>query len=47
VLIAYQPLGVLNLPVALLIATVKALIVGIVFMELRDRSALVIGFASA
>lgn len=47
VLIAYQPLGEFNFPVALGIASVKALIVAAVFMELRDRRGLVLAFAVA
>jgi cytochrome c oxidase subunit 4 len=47
VLFAYQPLGALNLPVALLIASVKALIVGVVFMELNESSGLKRAFAAA
>ena len=35
--LAYQPLGSFNLPVALLIATTKSLLVMAVFMELRER----------
>ena len=35
--LSYQPLGAFNGPVALGIATVKALIVAAVFMELRER----------
>ena len=33
--LAYLPLGRFNLPVSLLIAAAKALLIGIVFMELR------------
>ncbi len=47
IILAYQPLGAFNLLLALLIATLKALIVGIVFMELRQGSGLVIAFAAA
>lgn len=47
VLLAYQPLGAFNLAVALLIASVKALIVGIVFMELNEYSGLKLAFAGA
>ena len=47
VLIAYQPLGLFNFPIALTIAALKASIVGAVFMELRDRRGLVIAFAGA
>jgi cytochrome c oxidase subunit 4 len=44
---AYQPLGAFNTPFALAIALGKALIVLAVFMELRERSALIIAFAGA
>ncbi|MCW5687051.1 MAG: cytochrome C oxidase subunit IV family protein [Pseudolabrys sp.] len=47
VLMAYQPLGGFNFPVALTIAAAKALIVAAVFMELRDRCGLTIAFAAA
>ncbi|MBV9747569.1 MAG: cytochrome C oxidase subunit IV family protein [Acetobacteraceae bacterium] len=47
VLLAYQPLGSLNLVVALAIATAKSLIVAAVFMELRERGGLMIAFAAA
>jgi len=47
VLMAYQPLGGFNFPVALTIAAAKALIVAAVFMELRDRRGLTIAFAAA
>ena len=47
VFVSYQPLGSLNLIVALCIATAKALIVAAVFMELRERSGLMIAFAAA
>ena len=47
VLMAYQPLGPFNFPVALTIAGAKVLIVAAVFMELRDRSGLTIAFAAA
>jgi cytochrome c oxidase subunit 4 len=33
--VAYLPLGRFNMPLALLIAAVKAVLIGIVFMELR------------
>lgn len=33
--LAYLPLGQFNMPLALLIAAAKALLIGIVFMELR------------
>jgi cytochrome c oxidase subunit 4 len=44
---AYQPLGVFNTGVALVIATVKALLVAAFFMELWGASGLTIAFASA
>jgi cytochrome c oxidase subunit 4 len=44
---AYQPLGAFNTGLALTIATGKALIVVAIFMELRERNALTIAFASA
>ena len=47
VLTAYQPLGTFNTVVALAIATVKALLIAAVFMELRERSGLVLAFAGA
>ena len=47
VFLSYQPLGDLNLIIALLIATSKALIVAAVFMELRKRSGVMIAFAAA
>jgi cytochrome c oxidase subunit 4 len=47
VTIAYQPLGAYNGRIALTIATVKALIVAAIFMELRDRRPLLLTFASA
>jgi cytochrome c oxidase subunit 4 len=46
VTLAYQPLGTLNGPIALIIATIKALIVAAVFMELRNRRPLMLAFAS-
>jgi cytochrome c oxidase subunit 4 len=45
--LAYQPLGAFNTPIALAIATTKALIVAAIFMELRERRSLIIAFASA
>ncbi len=45
--LAYQPLGGVNLVVALAIATAKSLIVAAVFMELRERSGVMIAFAAA
>jgi cytochrome c oxidase subunit 4 len=47
IFLAYQPLGNVNLFVALFIATLKTLIVAAVFMELRERSGVVIAFAAA
>jgi cytochrome c oxidase subunit 4 len=47
VTLAYRPLGAFNGPIALTIATLKALIVAAIFMELRDRRPLMLAFASA
>jgi len=47
VALAYQRLGALNTPIALAIATTKALLVAAIFMELRERRALIIAFAGA
>jgi cytochrome c oxidase subunit 4 len=47
VVFAYQPLGSLNLPLALFIAATKATIVAAVFMELRERDGLTIALAGA
>ena len=47
VTLAYQPLGVFNTPIALVIATAKALIVAAIFMELRERKPLIMAFAGA
>jgi len=47
VVVAYQPLGTFNTVVALGIATVKALLIGAVFMELRERNGLMLAFAGA
>jgi cytochrome c oxidase subunit 4 len=47
VTLAYQPLGVFNGPIALSIATAKALIVATIFMELRERRPLTLAFAGA
>jgi cytochrome c oxidase subunit 4 len=44
---AYQPLGAFNTPIALAIASAKALLIAAVFMELREHNALTIAFASA
>ena len=45
--LAYQSLGPLNTPIALAIATTKALVVAAIFMELRERRPLTIAFAAA
>lgn len=45
--LAYQKLGSFNTPIALAIATAKALVVAAVFMELRERRPLIIAFACA
>ena len=45
--LAYQRLGAFNTPIALAIATTKALVVAAIFMELRERRPLIIAFASA
>ena len=45
--LSYQPLGAFNGPIALGIASVKALVVAVVFMELRERRPLTIVIASA
>jgi cytochrome c oxidase subunit 4 len=47
VALAYQRLGAFNTPIALAIATTKALLVAAIFMELRERRSLIIAFASA
>jgi cytochrome c oxidase subunit 4 len=47
VLVAYQPLGTLNTVIALAIASLKALLIAAVFMELRERNGLMIAFAGA
>src|SRR4051812_24975634 len=44
---AYQSLGQFNTALALAIAVGKALIVLAIFMELRERNALTVAFASA
>jgi cytochrome c oxidase subunit 4 len=46
VTLAYQPLGAFHSPVALTIATLKALIVAAIFMELRASRPLVIAVAA-
>ena len=45
--LAYQRMGAFNTPIALAIATTKALVVAAIFMELRERRPLIIAFASA
>ena len=47
VFLSYQPLGIFNTVVALMIATAKMLIVAAIFMELRERSGVMIAFAAA
>jgi cytochrome c oxidase subunit 4 len=47
VFVAYWPLGTANTVIALAIATTKAAIVAVVFMELRERHHLTIAFAGA
>jgi cytochrome c oxidase subunit 4 len=47
VTLAYQPMGSLNTPVALVIAAGKALLVVAVFMELREGRPLLTAFAAA
>src|SRR4029078_1126042 len=44
IFLAYQPLGNFNLAIALCIAMAKTLIIMAVFMELRERSGLMIAF---
>jgi cytochrome c oxidase subunit 4 len=44
---AYQPLGVFNTGLSLAIATAKALLVAVIFMELRRASALTLAVAAA
>jgi cytochrome c oxidase subunit 4 len=44
---AYQPLGSFNGPLSLVIAATKALVVGVVFMELRPQRPLMIAAAAA
>jgi cytochrome c oxidase subunit 4 len=44
---AYLPLGTLNTAIALTIALTKAVIVGSIFMELRQANALTVIFAGA
>jgi cytochrome c oxidase subunit IV len=38
--VAYLPLGAANLPISLCIAATKAALIGVVFMRLREMSAL-------
>ena len=45
VLVSYVDLGMMNVVVALLIASVKASLVALVFMHLRSEDRLVWGFA--
>ena len=47
IFLAYQPLGNFNLAIALCIAMAKTLIIMPVFMELRQRSGVMIAFAAA
>jgi cytochrome c oxidase subunit 4 len=47
VTLAYQPLGVFNMIVALTIGSIKAAIVAAVFMELRQRGSRTMVFAAA
>jgi cytochrome c oxidase subunit 4 len=47
VFVSYQPLGVLNTGIALAIALGKALIVAVIFMELRRGSGLALSVAGA
>jgi cytochrome c oxidase subunit 4 len=47
VTLAYQPLGAFNTAAALVIATIKVLIIAAIFMELRDARSLTIAFATA
>jgi hypothetical protein len=42
--LAYQRLGAFNTPIALAIATTKALLVAAIFMELRESRSLIIAF---
>lgn len=45
--IAYQPLGTFNTVIALGIATMKALLIAAIFMELHERNGITIAFAAA
>jgi cytochrome c oxidase subunit IV len=47
VFVAYQPLGNFNLMIAMCIAIAKTLIIMAVFMELRERSGVMLAFAAA
>jgi cytochrome c oxidase subunit 4 len=47
VFVAYQPLGAFNTPIALGIATMKAVLIAAMFMELRERNGLMLAFAGA
>ena len=47
VTLAYLPLGSANTVIALSVATLKALLIAAVFMELRERGGIMIAFAGA
>ena len=47
IFVAYQPIGVFNTVVALLIALVKGTLVAAIFMELRGDRSLILAFACA
>lgn len=47
VTMAYVPIGPFNTVIALIIALTKAILVGTIFMELRESRALVLVFAAA
>jgi cytochrome c oxidase subunit 4 len=47
IFLAYQPMGNFNLVVAMCIAVTKTLVIMAVFMELRERSGVMIAFAAA
>jgi len=47
VTVAYLPLGSANTVIALAIAAIKALLIAAIFMELRERSGMMIAFAAA
>ena len=44
---AYQSLGAFNTPIALAIASCKALLIAAIFMELREQNGLMIAVAGA